>query len=620
MRSDDCPHRRVLERERRPTQPAASFGRFSMSPTTASRAWNETRARHVAVCLHPLPKTTTPSSRRSCSVARRRSSTKEAFQDSTSDAPRRSSRHAMVRLRVEDGLRWIPYDRALERVAESLRVFRPEPGADGGCASGRPHPQGNAEGLDSRIVARLRGRQGVRDESTPDGIERCSWCVEWSPARRPRASRRFEAAFLRRFRPTTGESRTWAVGVTTSPRRQPTIDGCLDTLRRAGWSHPHVFVDGDVSIDGRHGDLPVTKRWPRSGAWPNFFAALSELILRQPDADAYFLLQDDALLYDRENLREYLEEILWPDSGHWLRLALFVDGLHDRDENGWFSLENTWVWGALAIILPGENAWEFVGHERALGHRRRKGGLRHVDTALGEWAAETNRKTFFPPAESRAAHRRNELHLGARRGARRTPGDKVSGRRVLRQGAAGDSGVGARSIGSGSRRGIGRNHRARANGNEISEPADGRKHAMKSSSRFGPRYLNSDLCLSSASALEELAEGWEDHLSVLYCGRDPDGRWTLSACAIDSELDGRTPTQDIGALLGAIDALDDPLTQRLRECESREINVGLEAGSSGPGQVLLSLPPTLTRSLSDRGITIAVTVYPFEEAPLPDFG
>ena len=40
----------------------------------------------------------------------------------------------------------------------------------------------------------------------------------------------------------------WAVGVTTAPRAEPTLEECLTSLASAGWDNPRLFVDGAVSI------------------------------------------------------------------------------------------------------------------------------------------------------------------------------------------------------------------------------------------------------------------------------------------------------------------------------------------------------------------------------------
>ena len=82
---------------------------------------------------------------------------------------------------------------------------------------------------------------------------------------------------------------------------------CLDGLIRAGWHNPRLFLDGSAIVPPRYGHLPTTWREDCVGAFPAWYMALNELVLQQPNADAYLVLQDDVALYDRESLREYLE-------------------------------------------------------------------------------------------------------------------------------------------------------------------------------------------------------------------------------------------------------------------------------------------------------------------------
>jgi len=234
---------------------------------------------------------------------------------------------------------------------------------------------------------------GPADEVTPP-LDRCAWCRDWSPAVRcelPAVREQLAGARARRGPRVT----SWAVGVITSPRRLPTLADCLDSVMRAGWPRPHVFVDGDVAIEPRHRHLPITVRRPGTGPWPNYWLSLSELLMRAPHADAYLLLEDDALVYDREDLRAYLEEILWPDEATGF-VSLYSSMAYTAEEDGWFELTEPWIWGALAFVFPRAAALDFVGHADVLAHRATDEGLLHADVLAGGWAAACGRKVFHP--------------------------------------------------------------------------------------------------------------------------------------------------------------------------------------------------------------------------------
>jgi hypothetical protein len=162
--------------------------------------------------------------------------------------------------------------------------------------------------------------------------------------------------------------RRWAVGVTTAPRRQPTLEVCLESLVRAGWERPHLFVDSAVRVPERFLDLPGTFRDEQLGAWPNYYLALVELLMRHPHADAYMILQDDVLLFDRENLRAYLEEVLWPASSTVL-VSLYCSLADSRPESGWYRRRRGWVAGAHAFLFPPQLAKAFVTDQSVFAHR-----------------------------------------------------------------------------------------------------------------------------------------------------------------------------------------------------------------------------------------------------------
>ena len=92
----------------------------------------------------------------------------------------------------------------------------------------------------------------------------------------------------------------------------------------------------------------MTWREDGVGAWPSWYLALAELVLQQPDADAYLMLQDDVVLHDRESLRGYLERVLWPGDRPGL-VSLFYTGPDTTP--GWHR-DEAWHWGARASCSP----------------------------------------------------------------------------------------------------------------------------------------------------------------------------------------------------------------------------------------------------------------------------
>jgi hypothetical protein len=189
----------------------------------------------------------------------------------------------------------------------------------------------------------------------------------------------------------------WAVGVTTAPRPRPTLDTCLDHLARAGWASPHLFMDSAVRVSERFGRLAGTLRSPAAGAWPNHYLSLLELTLRHPDADAYLIVQDDALMYDGENVRAYLERALWP-GGSLPVVSLYCPEPYTAKRYGWHRYRKAWVWGALALVFPRATAQRYLCDRAVCQHRWRSqtGGLSQIDVLLGWWARRRRVPFWFP--------------------------------------------------------------------------------------------------------------------------------------------------------------------------------------------------------------------------------
>ena len=72
--------------------------------------------------------------------------------------------------------------------------------------------------------------------------------------------------------------------------------------------------------------------------------------MRDPLADAYLMIQDDALVCDCRELRIYLESVLWPGSREGLA-SLFCSQAYTRSRPGWYRFRRVWKWGAQAFVF-----------------------------------------------------------------------------------------------------------------------------------------------------------------------------------------------------------------------------------------------------------------------------
>ena len=188
----------------------------------------------------------------------------------------------------------------------------------------------------------------------------------------------------------------WAVGVTTAPRTKNTLATCLDSLVSAGWTQPWLFVDGGTELESRHAHLPVTYREHAVGAWANYYLALVELLMRFPDVDAYLLVQDDAYFYDRQNVREYMESVLWPEPQTEV-VSLYCPSAYSCRDAGWHHFEQRWVWGAVAMIFRPSAARSWVSDPEVLQHRwKGQFPFAQIDVVLGRWVEQQGRQVAFP--------------------------------------------------------------------------------------------------------------------------------------------------------------------------------------------------------------------------------
>ncbi len=157
--------------------------------------------------------------------------------------------------------------------------------------------------------------------------------------------------------------------------------------RSTGHSTASAAPAGQVSIFSRTATswsrrdmsiCPRPMRRPAAGAWSNYYLSLSELLLRAPAADAFLMVQDDVLFYDRQDLRAYLEATLWPTDPPGL-VSLYCSAGYSREGAGWHQLDEPWSWACWplsshGLSLPGSLPIPMYAHTSGRGHWRPRAG------------------------------------------------------------------------------------------------------------------------------------------------------------------------------------------------------------------------------------------------------
>ncbi len=188
-----------------------------------------------------------------------------------------------------------------------------------------------------------------------------------------------------------------ALGLTVAPRGEVTLLRTLASLERAGFAKPRLFCDGVVAAEIA-AERQVTQRTPAIGGWPNFWLGLSELVARHPAADAFLMVQDDAIFC--RDVAAYLST--WQPPSDCGVISLFTPACNNGGV-GWHSCEVGYgMAGAQALLFPRDRAFDFLAHPWTVNHRRaaptsqhfRGDGLHHIDGVVGEWCRLVRRRMF----------------------------------------------------------------------------------------------------------------------------------------------------------------------------------------------------------------------------------
>ena len=191
--------------------------------------------------------------------------------------------------------------------------------------------------------------------------------------------------------------REWAVGITTAPRRLPTLEFGLAALMAAGWEEPRLFVnESDQPLAGavrrgrqdgpRDADRRLAELLPRAGradAPPPCRRRLHDLAGRRAadPAPGAARLPGAGALAGRP-------------AGD--RLAVLARP-YTQAGPGWYALPMQWIWGALAFVFPADLARRFLADPEVIRHRGRgPSGLTGIDVLVGRFAYRHDLPVYFP--------------------------------------------------------------------------------------------------------------------------------------------------------------------------------------------------------------------------------
>ncbi len=122
------------------------------------------------------------------------------------------------------------------------------------------------------------------------------------------------------------------------------------------------------------------------------------------------------------------------------------------------------------------------------------------------------------------------------------------------------------------------------------------------------QYLNTDLDLTSADDLTELAKAFEaTGVTALHVTHCEDGSWR--AIFETSESNYLQPEQDISTMVSAIESLSEVLRTIWLRCTQREFNIGYDCGDE-PWEFNQGLSNQLLGRIAATGATLRITLYP----------
>lgn len=147
----------------------------------------------------------------------------------------------------------------------------------------------------------------------------------------------------------------WFCAVATAPRKIPTVQTCLESMRVAGFD-PFVFAEpGSAVLPPEFKETTITHQ-KKLGVWHNWLFSL-RYALENSDANIIMTVQDDSLFHP--DSKQFTESFLWPHDKVGF-VSLYTPKHYNKKPNQKTALRSCGInrvitkslWGACALVWP----------------------------------------------------------------------------------------------------------------------------------------------------------------------------------------------------------------------------------------------------------------------------
>ena len=199
----------------------------------------------------------------------------------------------------------------------------------------------------------------------------------------------------------------WYVAVTTAPRKECTLEQCVESLRKCGWE-PTIFAEPNST------SIKANYVWNthKKGVWHNWLNAAR--VALESNAEMILTVQDDSLFHP--DSKTFMESIEWPSRSAGF-VSLYtpkhytITRLGEWRPVGINQISTSSLWGACALVWQRETLETLVNHKFTktwLGARPRSGNkqvyesrkadpstIANSDTAIGMVLSKMNKNFWF---------------------------------------------------------------------------------------------------------------------------------------------------------------------------------------------------------------------------------